>query len=117
MRTRKETGDLGFITCPLTGRVHAADHGKEYALVNYVTQGFAAQLFKMKIIELDNAGLGNFMTIPVHDEIMLDVPKENEMEVVEALKDIMNDDQIISVPVTAGIAHGARWGEKEDYEH
>lgn len=115
MRTRNETGDMGFVQCPLTGRIHHADIGKEYALVNYVTQGFAAQLFKMKIIELDYAGLDEFMILPVHDEIILDVPCNEQSNVVTTLNDIMNDDTIISVPVTAGISYGKRWGEKEDY--
>lgn len=115
MRTRHASGDMGYAVCPLTGRIHHADPGKEYALVNYLTQGFAAQLFKMKIIELDNAGMDEFMMLPVHDEMILDVPRESQSDVIATLNDIMNDDDIISVPVTAGISHGKRWGEKEDY--
>lgn len=115
MQTRAETGDMGYVICPLTGRVHHADPGKEYALVNYVTQGFAAQVFKMKIIELDDAGLDEFMILPVHDETILDVPNKDKESVIVTLQDIMNDQELLSVPVTAGIAHGKRWGEKEDY--
>lgn len=115
IQTHRETGDMGYVTCPLSGRIHHADPGKEYALVNYVTQGFAAQILKLKIIELDDAGLDEFMILPVHDEIILDTPNENKKDVITTLNDIMNDTSLLTVPVTAGIAHGNRWGEKEDY--
>lgn len=112
---RHEDGELGYVQCPLTGRFHFADPGKEYALVNYLTQGMAAQLFKMKLVELDDAGLGDLMILPVHDEVILDVPKDRITDTTDALQDIMNDNHILSVPVTAGISHGKRWGEKVDY--
>lgn len=117
MQRRHETNDMGYVRCPLTGRYHMADVGKEYALVNYMVQGMAAQLFKIKLIELNDAGLGDYMMLPVHDEIILDVPKEAEYDVVQTLNDIMNDTKLLSVPVTAGISSGIRWGEKQDYEY
>jgi DNA polymerase-1 len=116
LQVRRETNDAGFVRCELTNRYHFADPGKEYALVNYLTQGMAAQIFKIKLIELSNAGLDEFMMLPVHDEIILDIPREHEQDVVTTLNDIMNDDKILSVPVTAGISIGKRWGEKKDYE-
>lgn len=115
MQRRQETDDCGYVKCSLTGRYHMADVGKEYALVNYLTQGMAAQLFKIKLVELSNAGLDSFMMLPVHDEIILDVPKNEENNVVTVLNDIMNDKDLLSVPVTAGISSGIRWGEKQDY--
>lgn len=111
---RKKAEGVGYVRSPLTQRRHPADDGKEYALVNYLVQGIAAEIFKMKIIELNNAGLGQFMTLPVHDEIILDVPKDNAPDVLDQLKGIMNDESILSVPITAGIATGTRWGSKQD---
>lgn len=113
---RKSSEGVGYVRSPLTHRRHPSDDGKEYALVNYLVQGLAAEMFKMKILELDAAGLGEFMVLPVHDEIILDVPRDNLSSVVEVLKKVMNDDQLLSIPLTAGIAVGDRWGSKRDLD-
>lgn len=115
MRNRTETG-VPFVRCPITGRKQIADVGKEYALVNYKIQGAAASILKIKLNEMDAAGLGEFMILPVHDEIILDVPNERVKEVVQSLHDIMNDDKLLNVPITASVAHGKRWGQKKDWE-
>lgn len=111
---RKAAEGVGYVRSPLTQRRHPSDSGKEYALVNYLVQGLAAEMFKMKLVELSNAGLEQFMILPVHDEVIMDVPNENLADVLTTLKDVMNDDKLLSVPITAGIATGKRWGAKED---
>lgn len=111
---RKASEGVGYVRSPLTQRRHPSDDGKEYALVNYLVQGLAAEMFKIKLIELDNAGLSPYMILPVHDEVILDVPNEDYEHVVTTLKDVMNDDKLLSVPVTAGLAYGERWGAKVD---
>lgn len=111
---RRHNEGVGYVRSPLTHRRHPSDDGKEYALVNYLVQGLAAEMFKMKIVELSQAGLDRYMILPVHDEVIMDVPRSDLPDVINTLKDIMNDDQLLSVPVTAGIATGSRWGEKTD---
>jgi len=113
---RKNSEGVGYVRSPLTQRRHPSDDGKEYALVNYLVQGLAAEMFKMKLVELDNAGLGHRMILAVHDEVILDVPNDEYDDVITTLKDVMNDDKLLSVPVTAGIAYGERWGAKIDVE-
>lgn len=111
----RETGQ-GYITCPLSGRRHFTDKGKEYAGVNYLIQGMAAFFFKMKLLELDAAGLGDYMVLPVHDEIILDVPNAEVPFVVSVLTKVMNDRNTFSVPIEAEVSVGPRWGEKSAYE-
>lgn len=105
----------GYVTCPLTGRRHYADPGKEYALVNYLIQGWAAALFKMKQLELHAAGLGPYMILPVHDEIILDVPLSMADDIAQLLVSIMNDYTSFPVPITASVSIGERWGEKREW--
>jgi DNA polymerase-1 len=112
---RKAAEGTGYVRSPLTQRRHPSDDGKEYALVNYLVQGLAAEMFKMKLVELSNAGLDQFMILPVHDEVIMDVPKDNLPSVIEILKEVMNDESLLSVPITAGIATGERWGAKTDW--
>jgi DNA polymerase-1 len=107
-------GSDSFIRSPLTNRKHTCDSGKEYALLNYMIQGTAGEILKMKMIECDAAGLGEYMTIPVHDEIDMDIPLKDRGEVIGTLYDIMNDETMISVPVTSTISVGNRWGNVVD---
>ena len=116
MRRQADEGGLAYVICPLTGRRHYADRGKEYALANYLIQGWAASLFKLKALELANAGLDRYMILFVHDEIILDVPKTEVRDVVEVLRSIMNDDASFPIPISAGISFGERWGQKKEWD-
>lgn len=112
---RRHTEGIGYVHCPITGRRHVADSRKEYAIVNYLIQGAAAMINKQKLIELDAAGLGDYMFATVHDEVLLDVPPGTVAGVVDVLGKVMNDDQMLTVPVTAGTAFGERWGKKQEW--
>lgn len=104
-----------FVRSPFTGRKYVADRGKEYALVNYQTQGGAAEIMKMKIAACAAAGLDKWMVIPVHDEIIMDVPGEHVREAAHLVQSIMNDDSFLRVPITAEVSYGKSWGDKRDW--
>lgn len=103
-----------YIRSFLTGRKYTADRGREYALGNYSIQGAAAEILKTKLLEADQAGLGNFMVLTVHDEVDVDVPVDCVEDVKIALRDIMNDSTMLSVPITSTMSIGDRWGDVED---
>lgn len=101
-----------YVRCPITGRRQVSDAGKEYSLVNFLIQGASAAIFKQKLLQLASAGLDEWMVVPVHDEIILDVPNEHVPDVIRTLEAVMNDDTILSVPLTASVSHGQSWGAK-----
>lgn len=105
-----DDGDA-YIRSPLTNRKHVADAGKLYTLVNYVVQGTAGEILKQKIVEADQAGLGEFMIFPVHDEIDFDVPTDQLDDTLTTLLDVVNDDQLLNVPLTWSADVGPNWGE------
>lgn len=107
---------ISYVASPLTGRRHTVDPGAEFKLVNYEIQGMSAEVFKIKLLELDAAGMGDYMILPVHDEIITDVPSESRDDAIATIRDVMNDTTLISVPLTAGIAEGFRWGQKRDID-
>lgn len=109
---RKATEGVPYVLSPLTNRKHVADEGKEYALVNYLIQGTAAEVFKMKLVEAANAGLDEYMILGVHDEIILDVPLDVADDVEQTVQAVMTDRELFKVPLTAGVDRAARWGEK-----
>jgi DNA polymerase-1 len=110
-KRKQDEGDA-YVISPLTGRRHYASRGKEYALVNYLIQGTAAEVLKRKVLELEAAGLSEWATLLVHDEVILDVPRERALEARDALDEIMNDDSLFEVRIEADTEAGFRWGEK-----
>lgn len=112
-RERYALEEVAYVRSPLTGRRYPCDGpDKAYALVNYLVQGMAAEVLKMKNVELVKAGLGPYLTLNVHDEVLLDVPVEEFDDAGRATVAIMNDDQLFSVPLTASLEWGDRWGSK-----
>lgn len=115
-RERFRAEGVTYVQSPLTGRRLIGQRGSEYKLVNYLIQSMAAEIMKTKALELDAAGLGDYLVLFVHDEYILEVPDDMVDEVCMMLNDVVNDDKMLSVPLTAGLATGKKWGAKRDYE-
>lgn len=113
LRSREE--GMPYTRSPLTNRRFIGETGKEYKLVNFTIQGMAAEILKTKLLELDAAGLGDALRLPVHDEVIVEVDNADVEEVVHTMNGIMNDNTLLSIPLTAGVSIGERWGEKKDY--
>lgn len=62
------------------GRTLGVQEDKTYSLVNYLIQGTCADLLKIKLLELEAAGFGDHIIIPVHDEVLFDFPEGPEGE-------------------------------------
>lgn len=106
---------VAYATSPMTGRRFIADDPtKLYPLVNYQIQGLAAEIMKVKLLELDAAGLGDYLVLAVHDEAIAEVPDSEVHDAIETMNEIMNDDKMLSLPLTSGGATGKRWAEKRD---
>lgn len=102
-----------FVSSPLSSRRFFSDSmDKLYTLVNYMIQGAAAEIMKMALNEIDNAGAGKYLTLCVHDEVIADVPNEHVNDVVQIFRDVMNNDSLLTVPLTASVSTGKRWGRK-----
>lgn len=113
---RKESEGVAYVQSPLTNRRFMIDDDSTYKLVNYLFQGTAAEVLKMKLIELSMAGFGKYMVTPVHDEIIMEVPDDDLEEITREVLAIMNDDTMFKVPITADASIGPRWSEKLDYQ-
>lgn len=108
---RKHDGNVGWVRSPV-GRWHPATDGKEYALVNYLVQGTACDILKEALVRLDDAGMGEYMLLPVHDEIIMSVPDEGADEIIAEARAAMTDNRWI-VPISVDVEGPLeRWGEK-----
>ena len=96
-----------------TGRRIPCDEDRTYTLVNYLIQGGAAEVFKSNLIKLDQADLTDYLIVPVHDEIVLQAPREDAEEIKQLVKQCMTTTEGWSVPLTAD-ADGPleNWGAK-----
>ncbi len=96
-----------------TGRKIPCDQGRVYTLINYLIQGGAAEVFKNNLVKLDQADLTELLIVPVHDEIVLQAPREDVEEVMRTVKECMTTVEGWNVPLTAGIdGPMENWGEK-----
>lgn len=92
------------------GRYQPTPPRTEYRLTNYRTQGTAADLLKMAIVELDAAGFGPHMLLPIHDEICFSFPSEYAEDMMAMAIEVMEFPDR-RVPLTAGGSIGQRLGE------
>jgi DNA polymerase I-like protein with 3'-5' exonuclease and polymerase domains len=100
-----------YVLSPL-GRRHTEVKDKLYALVNRLIQGTAADAFKQSLIDLDNAGFGGNLLLPVHDEADLEILVDEAKDAIPEIERIMTQSNW-SVPLTVS-AEGPfeRWGDK-----
>lgn len=109
MTRYKQEGEAYVLTN--YGRRLPADEGRVYTLVNYMIQGGAAEVFKHDLLKADAAGLTDYFVVPVHDELVLSVPRSEAYEVGKTLQECMTTRENWAVPLLAGAAEaGDRWG-------
>lgn len=108
----RETG-AGYITT-WGGRYAPCDDDKFYALVNYLIQGSCADIFKERVIAVDNAGYGDNIVIPIHDEVLFSFPKGDTESPVDA-SNVLAAMTELSVPLTTGLKGPFdNWGQAYD---
>jgi len=96
-----------------TGRRLPCDEDRVYTLLNYLAQGGAAEIFKANLVKLDQADLTELLIVPVHDEIVLNAPRNDVEEIKRIVKECMTTTEGWAVPLTAGIdGPMENWGEK-----
>ena len=79
-------------------------------LGNSLVQGSSSDLMKRAIIDAAEAGLGPYMRLTVHDELVLEVPDDEVDGVVHLLDDIMTRNEFVP-PLTVGAGVAQRYGE------
>ncbi|NBQ64260.1 MAG: hypothetical protein EBT95_01655 [Verrucomicrobia bacterium] len=111
MMRERDTGQ-GFVHT-WTGRRIPCDQGRVYTLVNYLIQGGAAEVFKSNLVKLDQADLTELLIVPVHDEIVLQAPREDAEEIKRIVQQCMTTEEGWAVPLTADVDGPLEtWGDK-----
>lgn len=74
-------------------------------------QGTAADILKQKLVDLEAAGLAQYVLLPVHDEFIFEVPEDSAEEILREAESVMADNENFAVPITASGEVLSRWGD------
>ena len=87
----------------------------ERAAMNTPVQGTAADIIKLAMVrvhdELKKQGLRAQLILQVHDELLIEAPKEEAEQVAGILKQCMEQVYHLSVPLVADVKTGESWYE------
>jgi DNA polymerase-1 len=79
-------------------------------LANSLVQGSSSDLMKESLLAADAAGLGDYLRLTVHDEMVAEVPEAEVPEVSEAIRRIMTRPEFVP-PLTAEVSVAATYGD------
>jgi DNA polymerase-1 len=95
-----------------SGRYQVRSAGERQAM-NAGIQGLAADIFKVALVRLDArlqpAGLTSRLVLQVHDEVIVEVPPDEEKAAAEAVMEAMTGAADLRVPLTVNLAWGDNW--------
>jgi len=90
----------------------------ERTAVNTPLQGSAADLIKLAMLrihrELREGGLRSRMILQVHDELVLEVPREEIVPAARIVREGMEQAYALRVPLIAEVAVGPNWRDMEE---
>lgn len=108
LQRRAENGAKEVITP--AGRHLPLDRDRLYAATNYVVQSTARDLLAQAIVDLFGAGLGDYLLLPVHDEVIAQAPSEDAAEIVAEIGRVMESD-FYGVRIKSDVSvYGPSWG-------
>jgi len=114
---RMKSGGLFEVVTPI-GRRLPVDEDRLYAATNYVVQSTARDLFAKAIVRIFKAGLGDYLLLPIHDELLGQAPVADAQDVVTEIGKLMESTfmgvKIQSSPKVVGSSWGAAYGAPED---
>jgi len=124
--TRQQARDNGYVETLLHRKrmipeINATNRqireGAERMAINMPVQGTSADIIKVAMIdlfrEMTGRRLKSRMLLQVHDELVLEVPKDELAEMQELVPRVMSTALTLSVPLKVDTRTGGNWGEME----
>lgn len=115
--TRKAQADGMTIRTP-SGRRLRLDRDKTYTAIAYLCQSTARDILGQALCDIDDAGLLDYVTAVVHDEVIVEAPEEEAADIVRRIGDCMRmrffGVNIESDPEIYGTSWGDGYGCPED---
>lgn len=88
VRLQEEAKAKGYIVTPV-GRYLPVDPDRPYAALNYMIQSTSRDITASAILRLVDKGFGPYLRLPVHDEIIAEVPEEKADWAAKEISEIM----------------------------
>ncbi len=102
----------------LTGGNPGTRMAAERQAKNAPIQGLAADIFKVALVRLDagldEAGLRSRLVLQVHDEVILEVPPDEEAEAERRTLEAMQGAASLDVPLEVNLSWGSTWADAKD---
>lgn len=93
------------------GRQTPRDDNRPYASLNYLIQGTGRDILHDCIARAYERGIGDYIVLPIHDELLLCCPENEKEEVMAKLQDAMCF-EFRGIPILAESEHlGKYWGQ------
>lgn len=109
LQSRAEYGKKEVVT--VSGRHLPLDRDRLYAATNYVVQSTARDLLAQAIVDIFDAGLGDHLILPVHDELIAQAPTPEAEEVIHEIGRLMETPDFLGVPILSDPeVYGPSWG-------
>lgn len=110
MRSMSATAERRGAIITRTGRRLPVDRDRAYSACNFAVQSAARDLFCESMLRVDDAGLGRFMVLPIHDEILGQAPIADAESVAHSVSVAMAT-VLDGVPIATTYSVGRRsWG-------
>jgi DNA polymerase-1 len=127
---RKQAAQQGYVETllgrrryfpALQGRANVqVKNREEREAINAPVQGTAADIMKIAMLKvapaLKAAGLKARMLLQVHDELVLECPKEAVQETARIVQENMANAYPLSIPLSTEARYGVNWGEMKPVE-
>lgn len=109
LQSRAEYGKKEVVT--VTGRHLPLDRDRLYAATNYVVQSTSRDLLAQAIVDVFDAGMGDHLLLPVHDELIAQAPEKDAEEVIREIGRLMETPDFYGVPILSDPeVYGPSWG-------
>lgn len=109
IQRRAEYGKKEVVTP--TGRHLPLDRDRLYAGTNYMVQSTARDLLAQAIVDIFDAGLGDLLLMPVHDELIAQAPAADAEDVIHEIGRLMETPDFFGVPILSDPeVYGPSWG-------
>lgn len=108
LQQRAEFGRREVVT--ITGRHLPLDRDRTYACVNYSCQSVSRDAMAQALVDLFDAGLGEYVSLVIHDEVLGQAPAADAEEIGREIQRVMTT-ELLGVPIDADAEVGRRsWG-------
>lgn len=108
LQSRAKYGKREVVT--VSGRHLPLDRDRLYAATNYVVQSTARDLLAQAIVDIFDAGLGDTLLLPVHDELIAQADAHEAEEVIREIGRLM-DSTFYGTPIVSDPeVYGRSWG-------